>query len=97
MAKITVNLQDDIDPAETPAKLREIAEPLPSLSKAKSGALRNAPRVQLSFSNVPTPIKEAFDSEAERRGIGKKELLYACLRVGGIPIPEQEEIDGRRR
>ena len=95
--KISVNLEDDLDPVETPTKLREMTEPLPSVSKAKSGALRDAPRVQLAFSNVPKPIKEAFDSEAARRGIGKKELLYFCLRLGGIPIPEQDEIDGRRR
>ena len=54
-------------------------------------------RVQLAFSNVPRPVKEAFDREAERRGIGKKELLYACLRLGGIEIPDAAAIDGRRR
>lgn len=97
MAKISVNLDDDLDRGEPPAPLRELAGPLPSVSKAKSGALRESPRVQLSFTNVPKPIKDAFDREAERRGIGKKELLYSCLRLGGLDIPEKEEIDGRRR
>ncbi|MCY4208213.1 MAG: hypothetical protein OXD29_09730, partial [Roseovarius sp.] len=27
----------------------------------------------------------------------KKELLYDCLRAGGISIPDSTEIDGRRR
>lgn len=97
MAKISVNLDDDPDRGEPPAAVRELAGALPSVSKAKSGALRDAPRVQLSFTNVPKPIKDAFDREAERRGIGKKELLYACLRLGGLEIPGQDEIDGRRR
>ena len=97
MAKISVTLADELEPAETPAKLKEMAEHLPSISRAKSGALRDAPRVQMSFTNVPKPIKDAFDAEADRRGIGKKELLYTCLRLGGLPIPEQDEIDGRRR
>ena len=97
MAKISVTLDDDPARGETSAKFREMAEPLPSVSKAKSGALRDAPRVQLAFSNVPKPIKDAFDREAARLGIAKKELLYSCLRLGGIPIPEQDEIDGRRR
>lgn len=70
---------------------------LPSVSKAKSAALKDAPRVQFSFTSVPKPIKDAFDQEAKKRGLSKKELLYACLRSGGIEIPDSEEIDGRRR
>lgn len=97
MAKISINLNDDLDHDEPPRSLRELTGPLPSVSKAKFGALRDAPRVQLSFTNVPKPIKDAFDREAERRGIGKKELLYSCLRLGGLDIPERDEIDGRRR
>lgn len=97
MAKISVDLNDELDRDEPPASLKELAGSLPSVSKAKSGALRDAPRVQFSFTNVPKPIKDAFDREAERRGIGKKELLYSCLRLGGLDIPEKDEIDGRRR
>ncbi len=97
MAKVSVNLEDDFDNDEAATKVRELAAPLPSVSKAKSAALKDAPRVQFSFTNVPKPIKDAFDQEAKKRGISKKELLYECLRTGGIEIPEISEIDGRRR
>ena len=97
MAKVSVNLEDDFESDEAATKVREMAAPLPSVSKAKSAALKDAPRVQFSFTNVPKPIKDAFDEEAQRRGISKKELLYECLRAGGIMIPKTAEIDGRRR
>jgi hypothetical protein len=101
MAKVSVNLNDDLDvdlrPEVSAGKLKELSAPLPSVSKAKSSALKDAPRVQFSFTNVPKPIKDAFAQEADKRGLTKKELLYACLRVGGIEIPDAAEIDGRRR
>ncbi len=74
-----------------------LAAPLPSVSKAKSTALKDAPRVQFSFTNVPKPIKEAFALEAQKRGVTQKELMYECLRAGGIDIPDAAEIDDRRR
>lgn len=97
MAKVSVNLDDDLDGDDSAQKIKALAAPLPSVSKAKSSALRDAPRVQFSFTNVPKPIKEAFSAEAEKRQLTKKELLYECLRAGGIDIPANAEIDGRRR
>jgi len=97
MAKVSVNLSDDLDDDGSAAKIKGLAAPLPSVSKAKSSALRDAPRVQFSFTNVPKPIKEAFAAEAEKRKITQKDLLYECLRAGGINIPANSEIDGRRR
>lgn len=97
MAKVSVNLDDDLDGDDNLRRLKTMAAPLPSVSKAKSSALKDAPRVQFSFTNVPMPIKEAFASEAAKRGLTKKELLYECLRAGGINVPEASEIDGRRR
>lgn len=97
MAKVSVNLDDDLDGDTSTQKLKELAAPLPSVSRAKSSALKDAPRVQFSFTNVPKPIKEAFASEAQKRGVTQKELLYECLRAGGINIPDTAEIDGRRR
>lgn len=97
MAKVSVNLDDDFGNDDSAAKLTAITAPLPSVSRAKSSALKDAPRVQFSFTNVPKPIKDAFAAEAAQRGITQKELLYACLRAGGINIPETAEIDGRRR
>lgn len=97
MAKVSVNLDDDLDGDVGYRKLRELAAPLPSVSKAKSSALKDAPRVQFSFTNVPKPIKEAFVAEAQKRRLTQKELLYECLRAGGIDIPDAAEIDGRRR
>ena len=97
MAKVSVNLDDDLEGDANSQKLKEMAAPLPSVSKAKSSALRGAPRVQFSFTNVPEPIKEAFAYEAQKRGLTKKELLYECLRAGGINVPASIEIDGRRR
>lgn len=97
MAKVSVNLDDDLEVDDNAHKLRSMAAPLPSVSKAKSSALKDAPRVQFSFTNVPKPIKEAFAAEAQKRGVTQKELLYECLRAGGLNIPEASEIDGRRR
>ena len=97
MAKVSVNLDDDLEADDNSHKLKTMAAPLPSVSKAKSSALKDAPRVQFSFTNVPEPIKEAFAVEAKRRGLTKKELLYECLRAGGINIPATPEIDARRR
>jgi len=97
MAKVSVNLDDDLDGDDSAQKIKALAAPLLSVSKAKSSALRDAPRVQFSFTNVPKPIKEAFSAEAEKRQLTKKELLYECLRAGGIDIPANAEIDGRRR
>lgn len=97
MAKVSVNLEDELEDEPGSQKLKELAAPLPSVSKAKSSALKDAPRVQFSFTNVPEPIKEAFAREAKKRGLTKKELLYECLRAGGINVPASVEIDGRRR
>lgn len=97
MAKVSVNLDDDLNDGADSRKLKELAAPLPSVSRAKSSALKDARRVQFSFTNVPEPIKEAFALEARRRGLTKKGLLYECLRAGGIDIPDSAEIDGRRR
>ena len=97
MAKVSVNLDDDLDGDDSARKIKALAAPLPSVSTAKSSALRDAPRVQFSFTNVPKPIKDAFAAEADKRKITKKELLYECLRAGGIEIPANDQIDGRRR
>ena len=97
MAKVSVNLDDDLHGYDSSHRLKEIVAPLPSVSKAKLSALKDAPRVQFSFTNVPKPIKEAFAIEAQKRGLTQKELLYECLRAGGINIPETSQIDGRRR
>ena len=67
------------------------------ITSVSASSLKDAPRVQFSFTNVPKPIKEAFASEAQKRGMTQKELLYDCLRSGGIHIPKTSEIDGRRR
>jgi len=58
--------------------------------------LREAPRVQFAFSQVPKPIKDMFAARAQERGITMKELLYECLRAGGIEIPASTAIDRRR-
>jgi len=97
MAKVSVNLDDNLDGDDSARKIKKLAAPLPSVSKAKSFALKDAPRVQFSFTNVPKPIKEAFAAEAKKRQLTQKELLYECLRAGGIDIPANAEIDGRRR
>jgi hypothetical protein len=97
MAKVSVNLDDDLDGDYSAQKIEALAAALPSVSKANFSALRDAPRVQFSFTNVPKPIKEAFAAEAKKRQLTKKELLYECLRSGGIDIPSNDKIDGRRR
>lgn len=96
MAKISVDLADAM-PSKEADKLKVMASPLPSVSKAKTQSLKSAPRVQFSFTNVPQPIKEAFAAEAKRRNLTQKAFLYECLRAGGLEIPDLDEIDGRTR
>lgn len=96
MAKISVDLADTVAEPEA-AKLKVLAAPLPSVSKAKAHSLKTAPRVQFAFTNVPQPIKDAFVKEAKRRKLTQKAFLYECLRAGGLDIPDTEEIDGRTR
>jgi hypothetical protein len=99
MAKIDINL-DDLSEETTPPvkeKLQALAAPLPSPHRAKIHSLRDAPRVQFAFSNVPKPIKDSFVAAAKKRGVTQKEFLYDCLRAGGLSIPSNKEIDGRKR
>lgn len=100
MSKIKIDLtEDSIDnqSEETNRTLSELTRGLPSISRSKMEGLKYANRVQLSFTNVPKPIKEAFDNEARNRKMSKKEFLYECMRAAGLDIPQQTEIDGRRR
>lgn len=108
MAKLQLDLSEAVAEekgAHTPSAegvteaetLRKMAVGLPSHSRAEAQALKIAPRTQFSFTNFPVPIKEAFDDEAKKRGMGKKEFLFHCLRAGGVDIPPYDEIDGRRR
>ena len=95
MAKISVDLSEA--PIAGDSKLKELAAPLPSVSKAKSQSIKHAPRVQFSFTNVPKHIKDAFVAEAGRRNLSLKAYLYECLRAGGLDIPDLGDIDGRTR
>jgi hypothetical protein len=96
MPKLDIKLADEPSPgAATP--LDTLTQGLPSVSRSKKDALKYAERVQFSFTNVPKPIKDMFAEEAQRRGITQKELLFHCLRAGGIDVPEAAEVDGRRR
>ena len=101
MGKITVDLSDtDARTVQETATIDHLAKALPSSSRARRTALaaelRAAPRVQFAFSQVPKPIKDTFVAVARERGITMKELLYDCLRAGGIEIPAATAIDRRR-
>ena len=100
MARISVDLDDAPNDDQQPdvKKLRELAADLPSPHRAKTESLKRAERTQFAFSNVPVPIKRAFEEEAAKRGLTMKAFLYECLRAGGVDIPSNtEEIDARRR
>lgn len=97
MAKISIDLDEPIAPDPQVKQVDKLTTKLPSVSKAKATALKDSPRVQFSFTNVPKPIKDAFAVEAGRRGLTLKEYLYFCLRAGGLDVPEADRIDGRRR
>lgn len=96
MPKLDIKL-DDGPPEDTSTRLGSLTNGLPSVSRSKKDALKYAERVQFSFTNVPKPIKDMFAEEARRRGITQKELLFHCLRAGGIDVPDIIDIDGRRR
>lgn len=96
MPKLDIKL--DVEPTDNATSpLETLTQGLPSVSRSKKEVLKYAERVQFSFTNVPKPIKEMFVEEAQRRGITQKELLFHCLRAGGINVPDAIEIDGRRR
>jgi len=104
--KISVSLDDDEldvpevtsdDTSKRKPTVKDLTADLPSPHKAKVAALKAAPRVQLNFTNIPAPIKDAFTTEAQKRGMGMKEFLFHCFRAGGVDLPAYEEIDGRRR
>ena len=97
MAKVSVNLEDDLDGDDSARKIKEMAAPFPSVSRAKSSALKDAPRVQFLVHKCSQAEKEAFAAEAKKRRLTQKELLYECLRAGGLDIPANADIDGRRR
>lgn len=85
------------EPPKTEDVLASLSLGLPSPSQAKRDQLKHAPRLNWSFTNVPAPIKAAFENEAKRRGMTLKGFFYHCLRAGGLDIPEYETIDARRR
>lgn len=97
--KIEINLfgKDTVVPVPDNAIIEEYTRGLPSVSGAKKEALRRAPRTQLSFTNIPIPVKKAFEIEAKKHGMGLKDFLYYCMRAGGVDIPDNQELDARKR
>lgn len=71
MAKVSVNLDDYFDRDDSAYKIKELASPVPSVSHAKSSALKDTPRVQFSFTNVPKPTKDSLFSEEKKRRLIK--------------------------
>jgi len=100
MARLSVDLGSDKvaerDDAEN-RKLKKLTRGRPSVSKAREQGWKDCERTGWSFTNIPVPIKEMFDAEAEKRGLGKKQFLYHCLRAGGLDIPADDVLDARRR
>lgn len=72
--------------------LQELTSGLPSPHQARLDAYRNAAKKHLSFSHMPVPLIEAFDAKAASLGMGKKEFLLHCMRLGGVDVPEYREI-----
>jgi hypothetical protein len=100
--KISIDLDDGDDEIIKAQPVKEnkvaaMAASLPSAHKARIQALKEAERVQFSFTQIPKPIKTMFEEEAKRRGMLLKEYLFHCLKAGGLDIPDYSEIDGRRR
>lgn len=77
--------------------LKEMTRGLPSVSAARHEGIRRSPRTQMAFSNIPMPVKEAFEAAARKAGMGLKEYFYHCLRAGGVDIPDYQDLDARRR
>ncbi len=97
--KLHIDLGNDDLKSNVPdnATIEELAAGLPSVSGAKKEALRRAPRTQLAFTNIPVPVKQAFEVEAKKHRMGLKDFLYHCMRAGGVDIPNNQELDARRR
>lgn len=99
MAEIKIDLGIDEGQGDTKDDiiLQELTKGLPSTSSARYDAVRRAPRTQIHFSNIPLPVKEAFEKAAKKNNMGLKEYFYHCLRAGGADIPNYQELDARRR
>lgn len=95
---LTINLgeTDEHSFEEDNSKLKQMAEGLPSANEAKKLSIKRAPRTQLAFSQVPVPIKKAFEQAAKDKNMTMKNFLYYCLRAGGVDIPDPLDIDARR-
>lgn len=93
-----IKLEDD--PKKEPQVKKDfetLTEGLLSVSDAKKAMFKNAPRVQMAFSNVPKPVSDAFKEEASKNDMELKEFLYYCLRAGGVEIPDLSSFDARKR
>lgn len=101
MGKVSIDLDDSVgqgyETVSERAVLAELAVGLPSVGKARLEHFRHAERVIWSFSQVPVVVKKMAEVKAREKGMGLKEFLYHCLRLGGVDIPEYSKMDGRRR
>ncbi len=77
-------------------KLKAMTAGLPSANQAKIDMFKTDKRVQWSFTCIPRLIKTKADERAGALGMGKKEFLYHCLRLGGVDIPDYSELDARK-
>lgn len=77
-------------------RYKSINAGLPSPTQAKIDMFKTDKRVQWSFTCIPRLIKTKADERAGELGMGKKEFLYHCLRLGGVDIPEYSELDARK-
>jgi hypothetical protein len=96
--------EDDVKATVTATKgkpqqdiIKEMTRGKLSPHNAKIEGIRKAPRTRIGFTNIPVPIKEAFEAEAEKHGMGLKDFLYYCMRAGGVDIPENQELDARKK
>lgn len=79
-------------PAPSAEAMQALTAGLPSPHLAMLEAYRQAPKKQMSFSHMPLPLIKAFEAQAEAQGMGKKEFLLHCMRLGGVDLPEYHEI-----
>jgi len=77
-------------------KYKSINAGLPSPTQAKIDMYKTDKRVQWSFTCIPQLVKTKAENKAAELGMGKKEFLYHCLRLGGVDIPAYSELDARK-
>lgn len=99
MAKVSVNLDDELEDEPGSQKLRELAAPLPSVEQGKIFALRTLHGFNSLSQTYRNRSKEALRVKPENVGLTKERIALSRMspEQAGSMYQLRSRIDGRRR